>query len=92
MQCPLNPHTIETESRNVCRLDSLLAASASCIRDGAFRGSVAYKTRNYVNFTTPRPMCRTQRSRCDLLAPQKREESSARELEEAEIIPRESLR
>lgn len=65
---------------------------ASCIRDGAFRSSVAYKTRNYVNFTTPRPTCRTQRSRCDLLVPQKREESSGWELEEAEIIPRESLR
>lgn len=40
---------------------------------------------------TPRSTCRTQRDRCDL-PPQKREESSGRELEEAEIIPGESLR
>lgn len=90
MQCPQNPHTIETESRHVCRLDSV--ASACCIRNGACRSDVAYKTRNYVNFTTPRPICRTQQVRCDLLAPQMREKSSGRELEEAEIIPRESLR
>lgn len=61
MQCPLNPHTIETESRNVCRLDSLSAA----LRPSAFATALseaALLIKHGIMLISRRPALHVERS------------------------------